>query len=111
MQRRTKSAPQPTFRERKNRTGQIARSGIAIRTNRLRLAGRSENFLAFVHVELLHLLAGRPQVFAGIGLCRFVGQHQTHGGRHGQTAVRVDVDLANRELLNDIIDKSSGIET
>ncbi len=57
------------------------------------LAGRTEDVLALVHVELLQLVASGTQVLAGVELGGLLGQHLTNGCRHGQTTVRVDGDL------------------
>ena len=49
-------------------------------------------------VELLHVVAGRTQVLAGVELCGLRGEDLTDGGGHGQTRVGVDVDLADGAL-------------
>ena len=64
----------------------------------LSLSGRTQDAFAFVHVELLQLVAGRAQVFAGVELCGLVYEDLADGCGHGQTAVRVDVDLADCAL-------------
>ena len=64
----------------------------------LSLSGRTQDAFAFVHVELLQLVAGRAQVFAGVELCGLVYEDLADGCGHRQTAVRVDVDLADCAL-------------
>lgn len=49
-------------------------------------------------VEFLHLVAGRAEVFARVELTGLGGEHLADSGCHGQTAVGVDVDLANIHL-------------
>ncbi len=49
-------------------------------------------------VELLHVVAGRAEILAGIKFGGLLGENLAHGSGHGQTAVRVDVDLAHRAL-------------
>ena len=51
-----------------------------------------------MHVELLQLVASRTQVLAGVELGGLLNHHLAHGSGHSQTAVRVDVDLANGAL-------------
>ena len=52
----------------------------------------------FVLVELLHVVAGRTEVLAGVELSGLLGENLAHSGGHGETAVGVDVDLANGAL-------------
>lgn len=49
-------------------------------------------------VEFLHLVAGRAEVFARVELTGLGGEHLADSGCHGQTAVGVDVDLADIHL-------------
>jgi len=51
-----------------------------------------------VNVHLLHVLTGRLQVLARIEMIRMLSQILAHSSRHGQTRVRVDIDLANSTL-------------
>ena len=64
----------------------------------LSLAGRTQHALALVHVEFLQLVAGRTQIFAGVELGGLVYEDLADGCGHRQTAVRVDVDLADGAL-------------
>ncbi len=52
----------------------------------------------FVLVKLLHLVAGRAEVFAGVELTGLVVEDLADSGGHGQTGVGVDVDFANGAL-------------
>ena len=54
----------------------------------------AEHVEDLVLVELLHLVAGRAEIFAGIELSGLLVEHLAHGCGHGKTAVGVDVDLA-----------------
>ena len=74
----------------------LGRKGIARLA--LSLSGAAQYLLVLVHVELLELVAGRPQVLAGVELVRFLGEDLADQGRHGQAAVGVDVDLADGAL-------------
>ena len=49
-------------------------------------------------VHLLHFLAGRLEVLAGIEVARVLSKILADGAGHGQTAVGVDVDLADGAL-------------
>ena len=49
-------------------------------------------------VELLHVVAGRAEILAGVKFGGLLGENLAHGSSHGQTAVRVDIDLAYRAL-------------
>ena len=51
-----------------------------------------------MHVEFLHLVAGGTQVLAGVELAGLLVEDLAHGGGHGETAVAVDVDLADGAL-------------
>ena len=51
-----------------------------------------------MHVELLHLVAGRAEVFARVELAGLLVEDPADGCGHGQTAVGVDVDLAHCAL-------------
>ena len=41
----------------------------------------------FVLVELLHVVAGRTEVLAGVELSGLLGENLAHSGGHGETAV------------------------
>ena len=41
---------------------------------------------------------GRAEILAGVKFGGLLGENLAHGSGHGQTAVRVDVDLAHRAL-------------
>ena len=64
----------------------------------LGLAVATQHLNDFVLVELGHLVASRTAVLAGIKLARFLNEHLANGSGEGQTAVTVDVDLANGAL-------------
>ncbi len=51
-----------------------------------------------MHVKLLHLVAGRTQVLPGIELTGLLIEDLADGGGHRETAVGVDVDLADSAL-------------
>ncbi len=51
-----------------------------------------------VLVETFHFIASRTEVFARIEFAGFGGEYFANSSGHGQTAVRVDVDLANSAL-------------
>lgn len=53
----------------------------------LSFAFTAENGDDFVLVELLHLVASRTEIFAGIELCGLLVEDLTHSGCHGKTAV------------------------
>lgn len=58
----------------------------------------AEHGYDLVLVELLHVVAGRAEIFAGVEFLGVLGEGLAHGGGHGQTRVRVDVDLADVHL-------------
>jgi|GEM_PF-5272366 hypothetical protein len=51
------------------------------------LAVGPENVDDLVHVELLHLVASRPEVLPGIELARFLGQDLADRSRHSETRI------------------------
>ena len=51
-----------------------------------------------MHIELLQLVTSGTQVLAGVELSRVVNEDLAYSSGHSQTAVRVDVDLANSAL-------------
>ena len=51
-----------------------------------------------MHIELLHLVAGRSEVLPGIELTGLLIEDLADGGGHCKTAVGVDVDLADSAL-------------
>ena len=64
----------------------------------LQFVVRAQHIHDLVDVELLHIVAGRAEVLAGVELGGFLGEGLADGGGHGQAAVRVDVDLADGAL-------------
>ena len=51
-----------------------------------------------MNVKFLHVVASWSQILAWVELGGFLGEGFADGGGHGQTAVRVDVDLADCAL-------------
>jgi len=51
-----------------------------------------------VLVELLHLVAGWSEVLSWVELTWLLGEDLADSGGHGETGVRVDVDLADSAL-------------
>ena len=51
-----------------------------------------------MHVKLLHLVAGRTEVFTRVELTGFLVEYLANSCGHCKTAVRVDVDLADSAL-------------
>ena len=51
-----------------------------------------------MHIELLHLVAGRSEVLPGVELTGLLVEDLADGGGHCKTAVGVDVDLADSAL-------------
>ena len=51
-----------------------------------------------MHVEFLHALAGGLEIFAGVKLCGLLGEGLADCGGHSETAVAIDVDLADCAL-------------
>ncbi len=45
--------------------------------------------------QFCQFVAPRPQVFARVEFSWVLGQHLAHGGRDSQSAIAVNVDLAN----------------
>ena len=66
----------------------------------LSLTFRTEHIDNLVLVELLHLVAGRTEILAGVKLCGLLVEDLAHGSCHGQTAVGVDIDLADIHLCS-----------
>ena len=64
----------------------------------LGLAVGAQHVHDLVYVEFLHLVAGGTQVLAGVELAGLLVEDLAHGGGHGETAVAVDVDLADGAL-------------
>ena len=62
------------------------------------LAIASEHIHNLVDVHLLHVLAGGLQILARIEVSRMLSQVLADGSSHGETRVRVDVDLADSAL-------------
>ena len=62
------------------------------------LAVRTEHVDDFVLVQLLHLVASRTQILARVELSGLLGKYLADSSRHGQTRVRVDVNLADSRL-------------
>ena len=59
---------------------------------------RSEHIDDLVLVELLHLVAGRTEVFARVELGRLLCKHLADGSRHGETGIGVNINLADSGL-------------
>ena len=51
-----------------------------------------------MHIELLHLVTGGAEILARIELAGLLGEDLADGGGHRETAVGVDVDLADGAL-------------
>ena len=64
----------------------------------LQLVVRTKNVNDLVFVHLLHVFASRLEVLARVEVFRMFVEILTDSGSHGETAVRVDVDLANSGL-------------
>lgn len=67
-------------------------------TNNLLLrqfACRTKHIDNLVLVEFFHVLTSGAKIFTRIELCRFLCKYLTNSCSHCQTAVRVNVDLAN----------------
>ena len=65
---------------------------------RLELVVRAEHIHNLVDVHLLHALAGGLEVLARVEVVGMLSHVFTDGGSHGQTAVAVDIDLADGAL-------------
>ena len=59
---------------------------------------RTKHLLNLMDVELLHVVTRRTEILAWIELCGLVSEDLTNSCCHGETRVRVDVDLANCAL-------------
>ena len=64
----------------------------------LGLAVATQHLDDFVLVELGHLVACGTAVLAGVKLAGLLGKHLAYSSGEGQTAVAVDVDLADGAL-------------
>ena len=64
----------------------------------LELVVGAEHIHDLVHVHLLHVFTSRLEVLARVEVFRMFVEILTDSGSHGETAVRVDVDLANSGL-------------
>ena len=62
------------------------------------MTGTAEHFAVFAHIQLFERGTGGTEIFAGVEFSRFFVENFTDGSGHCQTAVRVDVDFANRAL-------------
>ena len=62
------------------------------------LAIRTEYVHNLVDVHLLHVLTSRLQILTRIEVSRMLSEVLTDSSGHSQTAVRVDVNLANSAL-------------
>ena len=62
------------------------------------LAVRTEYVHNLVDVHLLHVLTSRLQILTWVEVSRMLSKVLTNSSSHGETRVRVDVDLANSAL-------------
>ena len=69
-----------------------------LRCRPLGLTRRTKDFLVLVRIELLELVTCRSEVLAGIELAGLLGEDLADRGGHRETAVGVDVDLADGAL-------------
>ena len=60
----------------------------------------SENGFDFVLVEFFHFVTSRSEVFARVKFSRLGSHYFANCSGHCETAVRVDVDLANGALCS-----------
>ena len=67
-------------------------------SNLFGLSVGAEDIHNLLDIHLLHLLACRLEILAGIEVAGILGEVLADGGSHGQTRVRVDVDLADSAL-------------
>ena len=62
------------------------------------MAGGAEDFAVLAHVQLLEGFAGGAEIFARVEFFGLVVEDLTNGGGHGETAIAVDIDLADGAL-------------
>ena len=91
-------APKPYTKQKELQPHERVQLFLCLKRGGLGFAVGAEHVDDFVLVEFLHFVASRTEVFAGVEFGGLLVEDATDGGGHGQTGVRVDVDLADSAL-------------